>query len=235
MNQFDNAPMMTEGGDAGPMGWLQTWIKAVTQPNEQTFIEIAESPAAKPQTAYLWVFLGSTILLFISLAVQGIARLITGADSASLASIVGVAVCGAPVIGGLSVLGFALSTAIVQWIAKLFGGQGSYDKLTYPLAAIYVPISLVSAVLSALGAIPFVGICTGFISLALSLYSVFLNIAAVKAVNRFGWGEAAGSVLLPGLVILVLCGCLAVGMTFAFGAAFSDIFNQLNQGLQFAP
>jgi hypothetical protein len=37
---------------------------------------------------------------------------------------------------------------------------------------------------------------------------------AVKAVNRFGWGAAIGSLLIPGLVIGLLCACL-IGVSVA--------------------
>ncbi|MBN8582309.1 MAG: hypothetical protein J0L96_16710, partial [Anaerolineae bacterium] len=45
----------------GPAGWIQTWIMAVTKPNEQTFIEISESPDAKIQTALIWAVIAGLI------------------------------------------------------------------------------------------------------------------------------------------------------------------------------
>ena len=80
-------------------------------------------------------------------------------------------------------------------------------------------------------AVPYVNICTGLISVGLGFYALFLQITAVKAVNRFGWGQAAGSVLLPGLVFLVVCGCiLFIGFTL-LAPVIGDVFN----GMQFAP
>lgn len=119
----------------------------------------------------------------------------------------------------------------MQWIAKLFGGTGSYDKLVYGVAAIYVPISVISMLITPFSAIPFVGICTGLVSIALAFYSIFLNITAVKAVNRFGWGQAAGSVLLPGFVFALVCGCLVFIAMMALGPVIGDVFNQINQSL----
>jgi hypothetical protein len=71
MNQFDNTPMMNNGAP-GTSGWIQTWIKAISQPNEQTFIDISESPDAQPKTAYIWVFIAGTVVYFISAVVQSI-------------------------------------------------------------------------------------------------------------------------------------------------------------------
>ncbi|MDD2923090.1 MAG: hypothetical protein PHQ36_12465, partial [Anaerolineales bacterium] len=138
MSEFDNTPIMPEttGGAPGPMGWIQTWIKAISQPNEQTFIDISESPEAQPKTAYIWVF----VIGILSTIVNGFVQMIIAAtqqgDARSAGATVGGAlvalICSSPVIGGVSVLFFALGTAVIQWIAKLFKGAGTYDKLIYP-------------------------------------------------------------------------------------------------------
>jgi hypothetical protein len=79
-------------------------------------------------------------------------------------------------------------------------------------------------VLTVLGTVPYVNYCTGIVSLLLSLYILYIQITAVKAVNRFGWGPAAGSVLIPAFVIIFICGCLAFGGVWIFrtASAISD-------------
>jgi hypothetical protein len=129
------------------------------------------------------------------------------------------------------VIGLAISAAIIQWIAKLFGGTGTFEKLAYGLAAITVPVTLVTMFLTPLSAVPYLGICTGLLSAGIGLYALFLQITAVKAVNGFGWGPAIGSVLLPGVVIVLVCGCI-VGVGVALlGPRIAEIFRQVNQGL----
>jgi hypothetical protein len=64
---------------------------------------------------------------------------------------------------------------------------------------------------------------------------LFLQITAVKAVNRFGWGQAAGSVLLPGLIFLVVCGCIVGVGVMLLGPTISEVFSGIGEGLQFAP
>jgi hypothetical protein len=139
--------------------------------------------------------------------------------------------CGAPIAGVVSVLFFALGVAIVQWVAKLFGGTGSYEKLAYAVGAISLPLTVITSFLSLFGAIPFVGICTGVVSFGLAIFAIYLQIAAVKAVNGFGWGQAAGSVLIPWLVIVFFCGCIVVGGLMLLGPVIGDVFGQINQGL----
>jgi hypothetical protein len=243
MSQFDNTPIMpSSSGKPGPAGWIPVWIKAVTQPNEQTFVDISESPEAQPKTAYLWLFIFGTLTAIVTGVIQMILVAsglngqsgLGGLGNAVGGSLIGV-ICASPFAGGLTVLFFALGVAIVQWIAKLFGGTGSYDKLIYTMAAIAVPFTLVSMVLVPLSAVPFINICTGLLSFGFGIYSLFLQITAVKAVNRFGWGQAAGSVLLPGLVIVFVCSCLVIGVLMLLGPAIGNVFSGINQSLQSVP
>ncbi len=242
-----NAPMMES--KPGPAGWMQVWMKAVTRPNEQTFVELTEGPQAVSKTAFIWVFIAGTvsgifqaILRSIYMAtgtasqltIPGLEQYMPAGGSGDVAS-AGVSlitsICLSPVAGLVSVLFFALGTAIVQWIAKMFGGIGTFDKLAYATAAITVPFTLVSSVLALLTAIPYVGACFGIVSLGLSIYAVVLQVMAVKGVNRFGWGPAIGSVFIPGLVIFIFCCCIVFAGMSILGPAINSAF----QDLQLAP
>ncbi|GAB4505517.1 MAG: hypothetical protein Fur0043_25130 [Anaerolineales bacterium] len=236
MSEFSDVPM-----SGGPEPFYQTWLKAITRPNEQNFAEMALSVGASPNKAYLWVFLTNLVNMLVGFALQGVnMRQLRQflppeagqyfSQSAGGVGLLGV-LCGAPVSAALSVLFFALGVAIIQWIAKMFGGQGDYGKLVYVMGAIAAPIALVSAALTLLGAIPFIGILFGLVSMAVGLYTLFLNIAAVKGVNRFGWGQAAGSVLLPGVVVFLLVCCCIVAVLVLLGPAIGDVFSTINQSL----
>jgi hypothetical protein len=234
-----NSPMTNAA--PGVSGWLPVWIKAVTKPNEQTFVEIASSPEASSKTAFLWVFIAGTlaglisglmqvVLLVAGIQSQGFGQF-SGAASRGIGTSLGIAVCGAPVAGLFSVIGLAIGVAIMQWVAGLFGGKGSFEKLAYPIAAISVPVTLVTMFLTPLSAVPYLGICTGLLSFGIGLYAIFLQITAVKAVNGFGWGPAIGSVLLPGLVIVLVCGCIVGVGAALLGPRIAEIFRGINQGL----
>ena len=236
MEQFDNTPYKPPSSEVpGPAGWFQVWIKAVTKPNEQTFIEITEHPNAQARTAFIWMFLVATLSGFVSMIVQMVSLGNQSPFGGVTFGVVIGAVCGAPIIGALSVLFFALGIAIIQWIAKLFGGTGTYDKLVYAVAAISVPIALVSIVFLPLSLVPYVGICTGALSVGLSLYALFLQVTAVKAVNRIGWLQAAGAVLLPGFIIFIFCACIVVIGFVLMGPMLADVFKNISQSLPFAP
>ncbi len=45
MSEFDSTPSTPPSpGKPGLAGWFNVWIKAITQPNEQTFVDITEHP-----------------------------------------------------------------------------------------------------------------------------------------------------------------------------------------------
>jgi hypothetical protein len=250
MNQFDNPPITPpSSGKPGPAGWLPVWIKAVTQPKEQTFVDITEHPDMSAKTAYIWVFIAGTLSGIIQAFATTI-RAATGVGSPFQnipgleqylpqssgggggvgISLVG-GLCASPFAGLLSVVLFALLVAIVQWIAKLFGGTGTYEKLLYAFAAITVPFTIVSSVFVLLSVIPFVGICTAVISFGLSIYALVLQVMAVKATNRFGWGQAAGSVFIPGCTVFIICACVVFGSLMLLGPVIGNVFNNVNQNL----
>lgn len=244
MSEFSNEPMVPESGPA--MSMVETWIAAVTKPNEGTYARIAAQPGASASKAFLWVFIASLLTSFASFIAQAVG---SGGQMESLRQFlppeiarelpvgaapsfgIGTVICGAPVAAVFAVLGFAIGVALIQWVAKLFGGTGSFDKLAYAFSAITVPYSVVAAVLALVGIIPIIGILTGLISFGLSIYVIVLEVLAVKAVNRLDTGKAVGAVLLPGLAILLVICCCVIVVVLALGPAISEVFDSINQSL----
>jgi hypothetical protein len=242
-----NMPVMDS--KPGPAGWFQVWMKAVTKPNEQTFIEITESPNATSKTAFLWVFIAGTISMILQAILQAIYAATGtvpqmpipgleqympasgGGDVASAGITLVTSLCASPFVGLLSIVFFALFVAVIQWIAKMFGGVGTFDKMAYAFAAISFPFTIISGALSLFSAIPFVGACFGIVTFGLSLYALVLQVMAVKGVNRFGWGPALGALFIPGLVIFTFCCCIVIGGLSLMGPAISNVFDQINQSL----
>jgi Yip1 domain len=218
---------------------FQTWVKALTKPKEETFAEIAASPNAKAMTGYLWVFLTSIVASFFTLIVQGstlrntLSQAGVGTDQfgGGLAPVGLTLICVTPIAAVVGTFLFAVGVALVQWIARMFGGTGTNDQLAYTMAAIWAPYSLVSAVLALLSAIPYAGFCFGIIALLALVYVLVLSVMAVKAVNKFGWGPAAASLLIPGLVIFLICCCIAAVVISVSGLAIGNVLSSINQSL----
>jgi hypothetical protein len=241
MTYQTNPPMMADPDFPTSQGALPVWTKVFTKPNERTFLEITDHPEAKARSAYIWVFIAGTLSALINSLVQFIGTLV-GLQQAmpdfgqvpGLPGAVGAAglfgaVCGAPIVGLFSVIGFALGVAIVQATARFFGGQGTFDKLAYAFGAIAVPFSLLSGLVAPLNLIPYIAFCTVPILLGLALYVMFLEVTAIKAVHRFGWGEAAAALFLPTILIALVCGFAFLAFMRVAGPSINEIFQQLQQ------
>ena len=230
MNEVPNAPMLPVRSSS----ILQTWMNALTKPNEQTYAQLAASPEAKTSTALLWVFIGSLIQSLIAIPMQGriMAQMMqgTGLENQAGPGLVGI-LCGAPIAAVITVVFFSAFTGIVQWVAGLFGGKGSFEKLAYVFAAITVPFTLLSALITLLSAIPYVGLCFGIIGLLAGLYVLVLQVMAVKGVNQFDWLPAAGSLFLPFIAFICCISAGVAGLVSLAGPAMQDIFNQINQSI----
>ena len=236
MNEQDSAPLTPE--PSGFSSWFSTWMEAITKPNQQTFARLAASPNAKMTTAFLWVFLGSLVNFFVAALVQGaiMRQMINqfGLENMPVRSLGGgilSAICGAPVGAVISVVFFAMFTGVVQWVAKMFGGTGTFEQLAYVFAAITVPFTLVSSVLTLFSAIPFIGFCFGFAGFAVGIYVVVLEVLAIQGVNQIGVGQAIGALFLPGIVLFCCLVAVLAGMVSILAPAVRDVFQQVQQGL----
>jgi len=213
MNDMPSEPVP----EARPESVFQIWMRALTKPNELTYADLAASPRAKATTAYLWMFVASLIQFFLSTLVQrqmmnnfqryGLNLGQLGNRGGIGAILVGL-VCIAPIMAALSTLLFAIMVAIMQWLARMFGGTGTYDQLAYALAAIAAPLTILGGILGLFSAIPYAGLCFGLVGFLVGIYILVLQLMAIKGVNHIGWGGALGAYFIPVLVLAFLCACL---------------------------
>jgi Yip1-like protein len=241
MNYPSNPSLIADLDQPTTQGALPVWTKVYTKPNEQTFVEITSHPEAKAKAAYIWVFLAGTLSGFISgftqlfvmraglqQAVPNFGQMPGVSEAFGIGGLVGV-VCGAPLAGLFSVIGFAIGVAIIHATARFFGGQGTFDKLAYAFGAIVVPFSLISALMGLLNAIPFVVFGALPVLVLLGLYVLFLQMTAIKAVHQCGWGEAAAILFLPAILIGMLCGVAFLLLMRSIGPSLNDLFQQMQR------
>jgi hypothetical protein len=190
---------------AAPHSWTQAWIVALTQPNEQSYSALADDPSASVGKAFAWVFVSGLVSFGVAslLRLAFISTTLSTMEQARDASLglgvitIAALVCLAPLSAAMTGIFLMASAGIQQFVAGALGGEGSFSRLYYVVAAYTAPISLIGTVLSV---IPFLGAC---LSAILGFYALALNALAIKAVNRFGWGSAVLSMLVP-VVFLVL-------------------------------
>ena len=240
MSEQMNAPMLPP--PTGVSEWISVWRDALTKPSDQTFARISQSPRAKATTALLWIFLGSLVQFFLASLVQGriMRQMMQNSDfggngfPAAGGGLIA-AICGAPIGAVIAVIVFAIVVGVVQLIARMFGGHGTFDQLSYAIAAIVAPFYLVSGVLTLLSAIPFAGFCFGILGLFAGIYVLVLEVMAVKGVNQFGWGQAIASLLVPVIAVACCIGIGVIGVLRALGPGINDIFNSIQQSLTPVP
>jgi hypothetical protein len=172
-----NIPVQT----TGPTSFYKLWMTVLTRPSVQTFAVIAASPNAKVTTAFLWVFFSSLVWgIGFVLAIFIIAPELN--DDILIAWLI------SGFMGFIGVTIFAVGSAIVHWLAKLFGGRGTYQQLSYTSAAIIAPTVLIGLVYlflslfsneSQIMVIRVAGLLAG-------LYAIVLHVMAIKAIYKFG-------------------------------------------------
>jgi hypothetical protein len=226
-----SAPMMT--GPTGPRPFFQTWVAALTKPNEQTYRDIATAPNASSTQALIWVFIAALVQSFFSFLVGGAAqrellKQISNGQNLpvpSFGSGIFSIICGAPIAAILAVIFFAIFVGVVYLISRAFNGRATFDQLAYVLAAITVPLTLVTAVLSLLSAIPFIGLCFSLVSVLVVIYELVVEVIAVKAVAVVDWMGAIVSVLALPVLFCLCIACIAIIGFAAFGATIGNVLS----------
>jgi hypothetical protein len=110
-------------------------------------------------------------------------------------------VVGVPIITSAYTLFFALQVGLQHLLARLLGGQGTYEHLLFATAAYQAPLLLISIVAVF---IPYINFCVGPL---LGIYSIVLMTNSLRAVYNFGIERALAVIFLPGILLIFLC-CL---------------------------
>ena len=210
--------------------WTEIWTAVLTRPSVQTFQEILSDPAVSRRRAYAWMLATWAInALFIGLLRAGAANdamsAMPNSGRVSPVATQGVlltsALCAMPIALVMGFIGFRITVGLVKFAARTLGGELNYasafpgekainsdfagDKneigtlLTYSFAAIQAPLNIVTLLFAALPA----NAITGTISLAATLYQIYLMALSLRAIYGFSMGRALASVVLAFLLFLL--------------------------------
>jgi Yip1 domain len=207
--------------------WYEIWRDVWTNPGVETFWSILKDRDHSATRGLIWIGVTSFVLGLISsiVSIPLLNRVSSQVPSfLSSGETIISALCTiilAPIFG---IIGFIIMTGIYHLVAKLFGGNGTWNDLVFCLAAVIAPASIISTVVSAIysifsqvQALLFLfAIFAGIIALALFIYNIVLYILAIRAAENVGTGGAIGTVLLPIGVILVLSICCSALLIPAF-------------------
>lgn len=174
--------------------WRDIFTLVLSQPSSATFELLLQDPAATAQRAYRWIFVSGAISLSLAflLMSQNVADYV---NAFTLTPLLG---------GAFFLISFVISNCFIQWMAKTFGGQGSYHDFHYLRASFVAPLSIFNGLL-----IPYTNSESFFVSLvslALFAFQIFLTTLALKVINKFSWLQTfnvLGAALLAGLGLIL--------------------------------
>ena len=139
-----------------------------------------------------------------------------GSNPAAFSTIYSLTTSGPSILSLVSaIVGFFIVVGIQYLLAKAFGGNGNFKQQGYSYLLLYVPLVLISDVLSL---IPIVGLIVGF---AVGIYQIVLNVFSIMAVHRLSGGKATAVVLIPIAALIVLISLCVIAAIAILAAAFS--------------
>lgn len=242
------------GAAAMPMApsysWQQVWRMALTKPNTETYRELLADPKATTDRAFIWiasvfalvaVFTAVLQLVFAVAATSLVEDLnntttTTGTSSTDSASLITSAItqliCGVPATVIYNLIQTVIIVGFIHVIARVFGGQATFDKTLYGYAMILAPMNLliVGVIIALIPVIIVVAIVPPLVfvlalvaivgSLAYIFYTLYLQTIAIRAAHNLGWGESFIAVLSPAIaifacvfacILLILAPAIAAG------------------------
>ena len=172
--------------------WSKAWLAGFVKPSASTFRAAAEPPWANSQLAFAVVLVAgvvTTVAGLLSATLHpGTPALLWANSPSSLRGVL------------LQFLAypasFLIDVAVMQLIARILGGRGTFSQLSFLLAVYSIPIGVVSFLVLA-GAGPSFLIFP--ILCLLPLYSFALRYVAVRAVHRLS-PAAALAAMIPGVI-----------------------------------
>ncbi|MCG2785253.1 MAG: YIP1 family protein [Anaerolineae bacterium] len=207
--QYEPSPEVTAVESKPPSpsySFFDVWLTALTNGNEREYQALLLDPHATQGRAYEWMgYIGliSGLLLPIAALTSGVLnqpefqQILGTVDQTMFLVILGGA--GAILSCISAVLGLMINGGVQFLIAKALGGGGTYTRTVYALGAYLAPLTLISTVISA---IPLVN-C---LSILIGIYSIVLNVRALKAAHYMDTSRALMVVFLPGILIfIVMC------------------------------
>ncbi len=111
-----------------------------------------------------------------------------------------------------------IEVGIYHLLAKAFGGRGTFLPYMYSYLLFYIPLSIVSLLLSSITP-PIVGY---FIDSAVSIYTIVLQVFMTMAVHRISGGRATLAVLIMTIILIVLLVVLIIAIVVLVATAVQN-------------
>lgn len=212
--------------------WYEIWWYVLTHPSANTFREILREPGANATRGFIWVAVTSLISSIIS-SILGAVFSPTGFDPLTFA-------CSFIFVPVAAIIGLAVAAAIFHFVARLFGGTGTWERLVYAFASFTAPFSLIGSLFSifltpyltaSMSTLSTTGEFTdpsammqlatplacvmSLVGTIVGIYSIVLYVSAIDGVENIGTGKAVMTYFAPTILVIVLCLCLTAALVAA--------------------
>lgn len=191
--------------------WFAAWRAALTRPSVATYTDLLIDPRASLGRAAAWLFVSTLLAYLMGMALQTLlfpsmlGEILRGAGDVAPGVLLALSLACMPVLAACAVASYLVGFGLVHFIASALGSQGSYTQVVYAHAAYLAPLGMLTTVL---GMIPLVN-C---LALPLALYSFGLQLMALKASTRLGWGRVFAVLGILALLVTLLAVVLALGL-----------------------
>jgi hypothetical protein len=198
--------------------WYEIWRDIWLHPGTATFQKILQEPDSNSTRGYKWVAVTALINVLLSIPTYVISLQKTAPDVTSYYVIF--LLCVAVLSPIFAIIGIMITAGIYHWIAKLFGGNGDWGQLVFCLATISAPLLLLNGLFGLLSSLfgsallsqsTALEIVLYLPSLALGIYTIVLNVCAIKAVEKIDTGRAIATVFSPTIIGIVIGLCMVIG------------------------
>jgi hypothetical protein len=209
-----------------PKLWFQ-----LNQMSESFFAkEISHASATNTFFGVLtYTAISTTISVFLSL-LRSITNSFTNSSATQVASL-GTTVLFLCCLGIIiTPISFYLNNGITYASALIFGGKGKFVSQTYLGSLFFVPIGLISSLLSFVTLIPKIGDYISYVFLlGIVIFNIFFTVRSFKVVHSFTTARAVAAVVLPLLLLLIPIGI--IGILMAMGPVIGNVFSAINSSL----
>jgi|GEM_PF-6313782 len=209
-----------------PFIWYDVWLRALTQPTQESYTALLRDPLASQKRVYGWTIVSNLVtwlILVITLVAMvnptlteflaeygreyGIG-ISTMQNFEMLLGIILLALV--PVQTVASLINLILTGAIYAFVAAFVGGSGNYSRIVYLLGAWQAPYNILIGILIAilvLVKVSFVSVIVGTLIFGVLLYSIWLNLASLSTAHNLKW-EKSCIVIVVGAILSTILSCL---------------------------
>ena len=191
-----------------PWIWHQVWKKALFQPTEQGYREIADSPRVSKSRPVIWLSASALVVdivyWLLLFALESFGSTQSGGDRLFVQKLLSFLLA-VPLAAGITVVVIAFVVWITNLTARALGGEGTFERLFYTQSAFTAPFLILYMVLAFVPCI----------NLLIMLYPFWPFVLSVRAVHRISWSRAIVAAWFPiltaiALVVFFLVGALAL-------------------------